>query len=523
MKIRSEQISPYSILFISLCTGVIAVSLAYSFTSPLGLYDEGFSLTNAWRILNGDIPHKDYWAAYPPGTSLVLAIFFFLFEPSLIVARIVNLGWTILLLSSLHLTLKQFITPIKSFATTAIASLWISSSFYPSYSTLPALALVFFVFYLYLNLVKTDKSIFIVIGGVIAGLIVLFRHDFAAYLYFSLVIGGITSCFIPPYYQENRIKIRNTFTFLILYGLVTLTSLIILLWISGWDNFIQQAIIFPATGMREYRQLPIPSVFEFHQLNMTWVMAWMVPFFITLAVLYLIIFQPRTSFKLGTFISVCISMSFFLTLQGHSRLDLTHSTPSVLFAASLLLVILALKIENKYPINKLIKIGFSTSFLIITLNVSYNNMNFSHLTKCITNRASKSCLIINNEQLEVVNYIQSNFGSSEYVFVGNTFHDRIFMNDASLYFLLKKQVPIKWNEMHPGIVTTKRVQENIIEQLKIKNVKIAVLVDMPTPKENNRSAHSSNVFLLDNFIKKHYQTIFTQNNYSVLHVNSTFD
>ena len=66
-------------------------------------------------------------------------------------------------------------------------------------------------------------------------------------------------------------------------------------------------------------------------------------------------------------------------------------------------------------------------------------------------------MIPRTDQQNIVDYIRSNTASDEYVFVGNIRHDEVFINDASLYFLMQRRIPMRWNEMHPGVVTTSEV------------------------------------------------------------------
>ena len=40
------------------------------------------------RVLDGDVPYKDFWAIYPPGQFYILAGIIKLFGPNLLIARI---------------------------------------------------------------------------------------------------------------------------------------------------------------------------------------------------------------------------------------------------------------------------------------------------------------------------------------------------------------------------------------------------------------------------------------------------
>ena len=164
---------------------LIFSGISHSFFKPLGIYDEGFTLTNALRIMNGEAPHRDYWAAYPPGTSYVLAFAFTLAEPSLLVARVVNLMWTILLILSLYYALHFFVQTHINLIITTACSLWVAASLYPSYSVIPAVSISFMAISNLLKAFEQQRTVkFVIVAGASGSLSVLpsrFRQD----IYFS--------------------------------------------------------------------------------------------------------------------------------------------------------------------------------------------------------------------------------------------------------------------------------------------------------------------------------------------------
>ena len=69
----------FSCMLCVLCTQIKA---------PFLYYDEGFAVLNATRIMDGDVPYKDFWTIYPPGQYYVIAAIFKTFGTNLLVARI---------------------------------------------------------------------------------------------------------------------------------------------------------------------------------------------------------------------------------------------------------------------------------------------------------------------------------------------------------------------------------------------------------------------------------------------------
>jgi hypothetical protein len=522
MKGLSFAYYQWDILFFVLCGASVILLTLSSFIKPLGLYDEGFSLTNALRILNGDIPHRDYWAAYPPGTSFTLAVAFSLFEPSLIVARFVNLGWTLILLFSMFFCLKRF-APIQiRLSVVTLACLWVSAAIYPSYSVLPALALTFLALAFLVGGIKAEGSACSIIGGCLAGSITLFRHDISGYLFVSLVFSLLVCAVIRPL-SRGEPEFKKAALFILSFLVTAILLLSIMLIKVGGENFFQQAILFPATGMREYRHLPVPGFFNFFQSWKTqWLLAWIVPIGVFIGYVHIFISRQKNSLFTQMVICMFALMAILLTMQAHNRFDLPHAAPSMLFLLCFFIAAIDAKPQKASIIRNSIGITFIMAFSLFSMSITIKGIDWSSVSRCVAHPKNIFCIPVDSNQIEVVDFINHNATQDDYVFVGNTYHDRIYINDASLYFLLRKPIPIKWNEMHPGIVTTKPVQEEIVHALNTKQVRFVVLVDMPEPREENLSSISSNVHLLDNFIKDNYSSVFSSTKYSILKRTSSF-
>lgn len=511
-------------LYILISAVLILIAVTNTFIKPLGIYDEGFSLTNALRILQGDTPHLDYWAAYPPGTSLILAMAFNFFEPTLLIARLVNLSWTIFILSGFYILLRQFASIWLSLTATVIASFWLSAALYPSYSVTPALALIFTALVFFIKGIDLNSQKMSGIGGLIAGCIVLFRHDFAGYLFLSISLGLIMTLFSKYADTTKSTSTQNTLFFLASFLATTLVIIFTLLSYSGWNHFIQQAIVFPATGMRENRLLPYPGLLDFFGASKgQWLLAWLVPIIILVGIFNKWFARANQGFCISIATYTLAVMSLLLTLQAHNRLDMPHAAPSMIFALSFLVVLASIKPQFSPRLYRATSLGLIGLLFIYSIFVTtdHRHINYSAIFVCARDHLTQPCMKADKNQIEIVEFINKNYQPTDYIFVGNTRHDKIFINDASLYFLLKKPMPIKWNEMHPGIVTTKDVQENIIKNLDEKKVNVIVIVAMPQSNENNASAVSSGVFALDEHIRNHYRKVFSTGNYVVLERSST--
>src|SRR5574341_480637 len=73
---------------------VLAAGLAYfliGFNRGLSIYDEAIPVYGAARIVDGDVPYRDFWTIYPPGQFYLLAGVFRIFGPGLLVERLVSI------------------------------------------------------------------------------------------------------------------------------------------------------------------------------------------------------------------------------------------------------------------------------------------------------------------------------------------------------------------------------------------------------------------------------------------------
>jgi len=119
-------------------------------------------------------------------------------------------------------------------------------------------------------------------------------------------------------------------------------------------------------------------------------------------------------------------------------------------------------------------------------------------------------------QEQAVEFLQSHAAPGEPIFVGNSRHDLIFVNDIGFYFLSARGSATRYSELHPGVATTLPVQRAIVGELEARGVRWVVLVDMPAPHEPNASAVSTGVSFLDEHLRRHYESVARFGDYRVL-------
>ncbi len=136
--------------------------------------------------------------------------------------------------------------------------------------------------------------------------------------------------------------------------------------------------------------------------------------------------------------------------------------------------------------------------------------------KCYSQIERASCIYLQKNQEQAVEYIRAHTEEGESIFVGNQRHDLILINDIGFYFLSARQSPSKYSELYPGVATTLSVQQEIVHDIESKNVNWIVLFLAPESTEPNASANSSGIRYLDNFIRSQYSLVEEFGNYQIL-------
>jgi hypothetical protein len=86
--------------------------------------------------------------------------------------------------------------------------------------------------------------------------------------------------------------------------------------------------------------------------------------------------------------------------------------------------------------------------------------------------------------------------------VGNERHDLLAYNAPLVYFLAGRPNATRYDNLHPGVATTRAVQEEIVRSLEASGARWIVLWEGPPPGEPNESSVSSGVVVLDEWIAR---------------------
>ena len=115
---------------------------------------------------------------------------------------------------------------------------------------------------------------------------------------------------------------------------------------------------------------------------------------------------------------------------------------------------------------------------------------------------------VDPQQAAAVRYVRENTTVDTPLYIGTSRHDRIFVNDALFYFLAGRPSATRYNELHPGVATTQKVQDEIVNDLERLKVPIVVRFSMfENVTEPNDSGKSSGVRIVDIYLNRNYRVV----------------
>jgi hypothetical protein len=521
------QHSIATILFF-LCVLLI---LAIPIKTPFNLYDEGFAVFNATRIIHGDMPHQDFWAVYPPGQFYAIATVFRILGANLIAARIYDIFIRFIIVIIIYFIGKKITSCFFTLASCFASTLLLGSCGFYTYAVFPSLALGLLSILSLLQYPKAERQRWLILSGFLAGVATWFRLDVGLYTGISVGLTVVLFGFHRVAHEKTFPNKGYTgicktvlwfiggllFAMLPFYGYLGIKGDFSALW--------TQVVIFPATKLHDVRRLSCPALipnvfhmptslhaaFQIYAEFLSWLL-----FYFPLAIYGLTLFLLIRSFhfsgaafnakRVGT-ISVTL-LGLLLFAQALSRYDYIHVIPTSIFAA---LVVAALMDRHVLYLPSAVRSVVRFPLLAVAILCFFQPIktiiDFArgfHPLSCHSRIERAGGIALSSGQENAVEFIKTHTRKDEPIFVGNQSHDRIFVNDIGFYFLADRPSPGIYSELHPGIATTLPVQRTIVGDIVSRNVHWIVLVDIPAPTEPNASARSSGVFYLDEFIRSHY-------------------
>ena len=306
-----------------------ALAIAYPrWRAGIDWRDEGLLAYGAVRVMQGEVPHRDFVSLQPPLSFYAAAGIFKLWGTSLASLRGFGLSIFLLLPLLIYGVGQNLTSPSLAFAAAVPAC--ILGLPYCSFVPLAvwqgiaaSLAAVLF----FLPAVFSRRQWLAVPAGVLSAVSLFLRHDQAVYTMMSIVALTI-ALGLAPGDSTSATNLKRALLLWLAGIAIVLTPAILVWWrIGALPEMFRQLILFPFTTYRKTSSLPFPRLIAWRSLWETSVVLlfYLPPFVQAIALLYLVQSSISRRFRRREAILVfLIIWSVLFYLQVIIRSDFTH-------------------------------------------------------------------------------------------------------------------------------------------------------------------------------------------------------
>lgn len=425
---------------------------------PINFYDEGIALSGAWFVSNGLTPQIDFQTIYPPLLYYVNAFFMYL-GSEIIHLRILSV--CIIVITAYLLNQGK----VNIYFLLSSAILFLGNFF--SRHILWALLIVSIILFIERKQLKFKDTI----TGILIGILVFIRHDFAWYAWLAIIFTLLL----------NRSSLKRFLSINLSIFIVSIIAFV-LLGYDGTKAFFEQSVRLPAIFFADYRNLPYPNILflgllsnlkDIYKFGIEIFLFWIYPLSLFAVVVTEIIKKKRSQ-------SAAQILCFFLLFQSFVRSDIEHILP-------FLLVSIPVISSSSFDAYKKIRFTTVASLLVISFvfhakNIFYNRENLFSYTNLSKERRK----------------INTNYG-----YIGLSNHSSFVSNEVAYYYLLKLLPVSKYFELQPGIATKCSVQNEIINSIESRTDPVIIITRNHKSFEPNLSSqigcNKLDLFLQTNF------------------------
>jgi hypothetical protein len=464
----------------------------------------GKAVCGSLRVLDGQVPYRDFWTMYAPGQFYAIAGLFRIFGREALVQAIAVVvingavgGLTFLV--ARRAGVKRPLAVAVSLV--MVISFWLFSKELTTYP--PAILCALFAVERVLCYFSNGGPGKLFSAGLLLGIGACFKHDVAFYISTAMIMTLFISWFAlgrsrPPAWTH---PFRASFVLVAGAALIILPAITMLALYAG-EHAWQMLIVWPATDFRGVRTEGIPALPDWPALwkwmgdwgdlrkardavfgQSHWILCNMPLYVFVVAAGYLAFAWRRIApKKLVSSLLFLIIIPFFW-IVAHVQPNTHVFTMAVV---SLCLMALAWpKTDATAPRQKLLKAVIGTGMAVYTVGLiaspvsSWARIALRWSDRQYLGLQGARGIWVSKDRYDVyypiVSFIRKHVPPDERIYVGLKRHDSPVINDLIFYYLTGRKNCCRYDELHPGITDRADVQQEIIDSIEKHNVRCVVI------------------------------------------------
>ncbi|MFN0006579.1 MAG: hypothetical protein ACKVXR_01625 [Planctomycetota bacterium] len=495
---------------------------AFLLLAPGAFFDlpPGKLVVGATRILEGEVPYRDFWTMYAPGSLYLTAGLFALFGPELFVQGLASCALTAAASSVLYLLLRDAAVEGRiAWACALVLALarWHTGIELSSYE--PAFLLAALAW-------RDALSGRLARAGVFLGAAALFKHDFAAYAAVGAALAVV-------------VRRGNPLPMLASSVVLVVPAILWLAWRAGPEAW-RDLVVFPATDFRLVRGEPYP-----HFVPPTGpLVAWVSP--------PTGIVQTRDAVLAVSRYLGCFMPQVFVLVGLAVALRLRRNTPQALVLALVLLPLfwMAAHVQQNTHISTMAALSaivFATAWsaralsrwalgvagaihavgllLAPALAISYMAREIP-ATRVLDVPGAALVLVPNETHAEmnpIAAFVRGRVPADEPIYVGLARHDATVISSPIVYYLCDRRPAVRYHELHPAITDREDVQGEMRASIEERGVRCVVLWRFGWPRNrldairdrNRRAVPGAGCEELDRWITGRFERVESHGEFDV--------
>jgi len=519
-----------------LLLAAVALQLGWMDAS-VGIYDEGLALFGADRVLRGDVPYRDFWTIYGPGNFYALAALFHVFGEQVLVKRGFDIASRTAIIVNVYAIVRRSSGRAVALGASALSLgllLYLRSYGAPLY---PAMAALLTAVSLLHREAAPARSWAGAGAGVAVAVGTLFRHDLGTYAFVAVCIYFVRRIVAERGQSSGGDSARQAAMYVLGFAVTLGPVAVALAWSVPGHVLYRDLIEIPLFVYPTVRQLPFPPIAS----SIAAAYADRSPAALGALVVYLPVLalaaavtaewgRSRRNLSARTanddLFHLLMLLTAFFFAKGYVRVSPLQMGPA-LVASVVLVASTAGRAERRmWRIALLSAIAVGILVLLakpFITSAARRDAATSQTAALVGDRwlahapalcADTSiprlrCMKMDKDRSAVVRYLLDHGASGKKVYVGVGRHDRLFVSDLSLAFAAEVVAPTHWHDLHPGVQTTRAVQEEMVSELAGSDIAY-VVQDRAWDEESepNASSRSSGVTVLDDYLRQNFHEVF---------------